>query len=54
MALAHLNNPTCSKTQLHSSQLSFLSRTLPRQYHCTFAPLHRTQHGRITCSVAPK
>ncbi|GAU16986.1 hypothetical protein TSUD_37440 [Trifolium subterraneum] len=53
MALAQLNNPTCSKTQLHSSQLSFLSRTLPRQYNCTFAPLHRTQHGRITCSVAP-
>lgn len=53
MALTQLNN-TCSKTQLHSSsQLSFLSRTLPRHHHCTLAPLHRTQHARISCSVAP-
>ena len=47
-------NPTCSKPRLHSSQLSFLSRTLPRHRHCTFAPLHRTQQARISCSVAPK
>uniref|UniRef100_K7N4G1 Malate dehydrogenase [NADP], chloroplastic n=1 Tax=Glycine max TaxID=3847 RepID=K7N4G1_SOYBN len=46
-------NPTCSKPRLHSSQLSFLSRTLPRHRHCTFAPLHRTQQARISCSVAP-
>lgn len=57
MALTQFSNSTCSKTQLHSSsQLSFLSRTrtLPRHYHSTFAPLHRTQHARISCSVAPK
>lgn len=56
MALTQLNNSTCSKTQLHSSsQLSFLSRTrtLPRHYRSTFAPLHRTQHATISCSVAP-
>ena len=47
-------NPTCSKTHLHSSQLPFLSRTLPRHRHCTIAPLHRTQQARICCSVAPK
>ncbi|KEH43322.1 NADP-dependent malate dehydrogenase [Medicago truncatula] len=53
MALTQLNN-TYSKTQLHSSsQLSFLSRTLPRHHHCTLAPLRRTQHARISCSVAP-
>ncbi|KAG5004657.1 hypothetical protein AAZX31_10G187100 [Glycine max] len=46
-------NPTCSKTHLHSSQLPFLSRTLPRHRHCTIAPLHRTQQARICCSVAP-
>ncbi|KAJ1435806.1 hypothetical protein SESBI_04756 [Sesbania bispinosa] len=48
-------NPTCTKTHLHSSQLSFLSRSLPRHHrHCSFAPpLHRTQHARISCSIAP-
>lgn len=54
MAVTQFKNPTCSKTQLYSSQLSFLSKTLPRRHHCTFAPLHRTQHARISCSVAPK
>lgn len=53
MVVTHFN-PTCSKHRLHSSQLSFLSRTLPRHRHCSFAPLHRTQHARISCSVAPK
>lgn len=53
MAVTQLK-PTCSKTHLHSSQLSFLSRSLPRHRHYAFTPLHRTQHARISCSVAPK
>uniref|UniRef100_A0A9F1UCR1 Malate dehydrogenase [NADP], chloroplastic n=1 Tax=Stylosanthes guianensis TaxID=62615 RepID=A0A9F1UCR1_9FABA len=51
MAVAELN-PAFTKTHLHSSQLSFLSRSVPKHQHCAFPALYRTpQHARISCSV---
>ncbi|MED6135109.1 Malate dehydrogenase, cytoplasmic [Stylosanthes scabra] len=51
MAVAELNS-AFTKTQLHSSQLSFLSRSVPTHQHCAFPTLHRNQqHARISCSV---
>lgn len=46
MAMEQFNQPTCSKTHLHLSLLSFLSRNLPKSLwrRCDFAPLHRTPH----------
>nr|KYP60678.1 hypothetical protein KK1_023087 [Cajanus cajan] len=46
-------NPTSQKPHFRSSQLSFLSRSLPRHRHCAFPGVHRTQRARISCSVAP-
>ncbi|KAL1294997.1 malate dehydrogenase [NADP], chloroplastic [Arachis ipaensis] len=51
MAVAELNS-AFTKAHLHSSQLSFLSRSVPKHQHCDFPTLHRTQqHARISCSV---
>ncbi|PON98607.1 Malate dehydrogenase, NADP-dependent [Trema orientale] len=54
MAVAEVSSASYTKARLlKSSQISSLSTHLHKHRHSAFRPLPRTQHARISCSVAP-